>query len=337
MKKTLAILFFGILLFYFIGPTPDTPTYNADLPEILSIAEVENFVENKESTYDIKPGNKAEIVWWDSMNKTQTDVAIVYLHGFTASHEEGAPIHREIAQRFGCNLYLARLSEHGLITEEALLNFTAEGLWESAKEAYAIGKTLGKEVIIMSTSTGGTLALKLAATYPEIKGLINYSPNIEINDPAAFLLNDPWGLQIAGMVFKGDYRTIDSDEDYRKYWYDKYRLESIVELQELVETAATERTFKKVTCPVFDGVYYKDEDHQDQTVRVEAIRRMHEQLGTPEDKKQLIEFPNAGGHVIAYGKQSGAVDEVREATIGFFEGVVDLNQKPEALSNSNKY
>jgi len=319
MKKTLAIFFFGILLLYFIGPTPDTPEYNANLPKIPSIEQVENYVGNKESTFDIKPGNKAEIVWWDSLEKTQTDVAIVYLHGFTASPEEGAPVHREIAKQFGCNLYLARLSEHGLICDEPLLNLTAEGLWESAKEAYAIGKALGKEVIIMSTSTGGTLALKLAATYPEIKGLINYSPNIEINDPAAFLLNDPWGLQIAGLVFKGDYRTIDSDEDYRKYWYDRYRLEAIVQLQELVETAATGNTFAKVICPVFNGVYYKDKDHQDNTVRVDAIRRMHEQLGTPQNKKQLVEFPNAGGHVIAYGKQSGAVDQVRNATIAFLK------------------
>ena len=336
MKKTLAIIFFGILLFYFIGPTPNTPEYNSDLPAIPSISEVENYVENKESTFDIKPGNKAEIVWVDTSNKTQTDVAIVYLHGFTASPEEGSPIHREIAKRFGCNLYLARLSEHGLDTEEALLNFTAEGLWESAKEAYAIGKRLGKQVIIMSTSTGGTLALKLAATHPEIKGLINYSPNIEINDPAAFLLNDPWGLQIARLVFKGDYRTVESDEDYRKYWYDKYRLESIVQLQELVETAASERTFKNVTCPVFNGVYYKDENHQDNTVRVDAIRRMHEELGTTGDQKQLIEFPDAGGHVIAYGKQSGAVDGVRKATIEFLEQKVGLSQNPGSRENSKR-
>jgi esterase/lipase len=324
MKKILAILFFGILLFYFIGPTPDSPEYSADIPVIPSVEKVENFIQDKESKQDVKPGNGAEIVWWDSLSKTQTDVAIVYLHGFTASHEEGAPTHREIAEQFGCNLYLARLSEHGLNSKEPLLNFTADGIWESAKEAYAIGKILGKEVIIMSTSTGGTLALKLAATYPEIKGLINYSPNIEINDPAAFLLNDPWGLRIARLTFKGDYRTVKSDEEYRKYWYDKYRLESIVQLQELVESAATDETFKKVTCPVFNGVYFKDEDHQDNTVKVEAIRQMHAALGTSEDKKKLVEFPEAGGHVIAYGKQSGETDDVRLATISFLETQMDL-------------
>ncbi|MCZ4407634.1 alpha/beta hydrolase [Cryomorphaceae bacterium 1068] len=327
MKKTIALIFFGVLIFYFIGPTPDTPDYNANLPEVPSINEIESFVKAEEAMYDIKPGNGAEIVWWDSVEKGPTNVAIVYLHGFTASQEEGAPTHREVAKRFGCNLYLARLSEHGLNSEEPLFNFTAEGIWQSAKEAYAIGKTLGKEVIIMSTSTGGTLALKLAATYPEIKGLINYSPNIEINDPAAFLLNDPWGLRIARINFGSEYRTVPSDDNYRKYWYDKYRLESVVELQELVETAATRETFEKVTCPVFNGAYYKDEDHQDNTVRVDAIRRMHEELGTPVDKKQLVEFPNAGGHVIAYGPQSGATAEVIQATISFLEKNMGMLQE----------
>jgi esterase/lipase len=326
MKKFFALLFFGLVLFYFIGPTPDTPEYSIDLPEVPSIEKLESFIASKEAAYDIKPGNSAEIVWHDSL-KTQTDVAIVYLHGFTASQEEGAPTHREIAERFGCNLYLARLQEHGLRTEEPLLNFTADGIWDSAKEAYVIGTKLGREVIIMSTSTGGTLALKLAATYPEIKGLINYSPNIEINDPAAFLLNDHWGLQIARINFGSDYRTVPSDDDYRKYWYDKYRLESVVELQELVETAATSKTFEKVICPVFNGVYYKDEDHQDQTVKVDAIRRMHKELKTPEDKKQLVEFPNAGGHVIAYGPQSGATAEVTEATISFLENQMGMVQE----------
>jgi hypothetical protein len=43
------------------------------------------------------------------------------------------------------------------------MNLTADAYWESAKLAYAIGKQIGKKVILMSTSTGGTLALKLAA------------------------------------------------------------------------------------------------------------------------------------------------------------------------------
>ena len=133
---------------------------------------------------------------------------MVYLHGFSASQEEGDPVHVEFARAFGCNLYLSRLAGHGIDTIDAMINLTAEELWNSAKEAYAIGKQLGKKVIILATSTGGTLALKLAAEYPEITGLILLSPNIAINDPNAWLLNNPWGLQIARLI-KGKYNTSD--------------------------------------------------------------------------------------------------------------------------------
>ena len=50
----------------------------------------------------------------------------------------------------------------------------------------------------MGTSTGGTQALQLAAAYPnDVAALILMSPNIEINDPNAWILNNHWGLQLA--------------------------------------------------------------------------------------------------------------------------------------------
>ena len=112
---------------------------------------------------------------------------------------------------------LSRLADHGIDTTEALLQFTPDRAWESAKEALAMGKKIGDKVILLSTSTGGTLALMLAAEYPEdVFALINLSPNIAINDGAAFLLNDPWGLQIARMVMGGNYRVTDANEEHAK-------------------------------------------------------------------------------------------------------------------------
>ena len=46
-------------------------------------------------------------------------------------------------------------AEHGIDTVDALINLTADEYWESAKQALAIGKQLGKKVILMGTSTGG--------------------------------------------------------------------------------------------------------------------------------------------------------------------------------------
>ena len=333
MKKALVVIA-ALILIYLLGPTPDKPNYTADLPEVPSMAgALETYVAHQEQKHKLKPDNNAEIVWANG-EKTKTEYAIVYLHGFSASRVEGYPIHRRFADYFGCNLYLARLSDHGIDTTDALYNFTPERLWRTTKEAYAIGKQLGDKVIIMSTSTGGTLALLLASKYPEVAALINFSPNIEINDPAAFMLNDPWGLQIAQIVFGGKTRTVESDSIYEKYWYDTYRLEAIVQLQELVETACTEETFQEITCPVFNGVYYRDEGHQDPVVRVAAIREMHKELSTPESQKVFKEFPLANTHVIASDIKSGAVDDVFNAVKEFGLKQLDMTIRLQKMRDS---
>ena len=159
--KWLGIILLLLIVIYFLGPKPSHPNYSKELPVIPaeSIA-LENYIKTNESRHKLKTDNEARILWFNDSLKQKTEYAIVYLHGFSASQEEGDPIHYEFAQKFGCNLYLSRLDAHGIDTTEPLGNFTAEGLWNSAKEAYAIGKQLGKKVILLSTSTGGTLALK---------------------------------------------------------------------------------------------------------------------------------------------------------------------------------
>jgi esterase/lipase len=331
MKK-FAIAIVLLVGLYLIGPTPETPRYEASLPQIPTQAEaLENYVSEKESKLNLKPDNEALIVWNDPQTKEKTEIAVVYLHGFSASREEGAPTHREFAKKYGCNLYLARLSDHGILTDDAMVDFTPDRVWESAKEAYAIGLSLGEEVILMSTSTGGTLALLLASEYDQIRGLINYSPNIEINDPNAFLLNDPWGLQIAQLVFGGKYRDLEKDDEYRRYWDDKYRLEAVVNLQELVETACTTERFSKIKEPVFNGVYYKNENEQDEVVKVSAVRKMHDELGTPPSQKRLVEFPEARAHVIANGQYSSASEDVLNATYSFAEEVLKMQSYASKL------
>ncbi len=327
-KRRIALLLVALLIaVYFAGPSPAKPDFNTTLPELPQMATaLETYVESREQKHRIKPGNHARIIWADAAQRQKTPVAVVYLHGFSASEREGFPIHQQFATEYGCNLYLARLSDHGIDTTDALYGMTTTRLWNSAKEAYAIGKSLGDEVIVMSTSTGGTLAVQLAAHYPDIKALINFSPNLAINDPNAWLLNKPWGLQIARIVFNGNTRTIPSDEQYRKYWYDTYRLEAITELQELVSSTAKESVYKKVKVPVWSGFYYKDENQQDPTVKVSAIKEMHAQLGTAAHLQQAVAFPEARTHVIPCDLMSQSIPEVYAAVSEFATGVLGMEK-----------
>jgi esterase/lipase len=322
LKRFIKISFPLLLLIgiYFLGPTPEKPTYSKSMPAVPSGSiELEQYIAAQESKHTIKPNNEAHIIWNDS-SKQKTPYAVVYLHGFSASQVEGDPTHRKFAKAFGCNLYLPRLADHGIDTTETLLQFTVDRAWESAKEALAIGKKIGEKVILLSTSTGGTLALMLAAEYPEdVFALINLSPNIAINDGAAFILNDPWGLQIARLVKGGKYNVTDASEEQSRYWNKKYRLESVTQLEELLESSMKKDLFKKVTQPSLTLYYYKSEEEQDPQVKVSAMLKMHEQLGTPDDLKVAKAMPGAGAHVLGSSMTSkdleGVMKEIEKFVI----------------------
>lgn len=321
-----------LIAIYILGPAPERPEFSSVLPVVPRDADgLESYVHARESHHRIKPGNEAQIVWNDS-SRSKTEYAVVYLHGFSASRKEGDPVHRRFAKQFGSNLFLSRLSDHGIDTTESLLYFTADRAWESAKEALVIGEQLGRKVILMSTSTGGTLALKLAATYPEkVYALINLSPNIAINDPAAFLLNDPWGLQIARVVMGGKYRTTESDEEESKYWNSKYRLEAVVQLEELIESTMTPVTFRAVSQPSLTLYYYKNEAEQDSQVKVGAMLEMHKQLATPEPLKKAVAVPAAGAHVLGSSLVSKDVEGVYAQIKKFAETTLHMHARAHSV------
>ncbi|MCZ4225163.1 alpha/beta hydrolase [Pedobacter rhodius] len=330
MKKRYKILLgLSVLLIgtYFAGPKPKKPVYNESLTKVPDLAALENYINAIESEHNIKPGNEAEIVWADSSHH-QTEYAIVYLHGFSASKMEGNPVHINLAKKLKANLFLPRLADHGIDTIAPMLYFTADKLWETSKQAYAIGKKLGKKVIIIGTSTGGTVALKLATVYPEINSLILISPNVAINDKNAWLLNDPWGLQIARRVLGSEERKVDGrTAEYKKYWYTNYRIESLVELQEFVESTMIKSVFKKVKQPVLMLYYYKNETEQDPVVRVDAMLKMFDELGTSADIKRKIAIPNGENHVLGSYITSKDLPSVETAIDNFVWNVLKIPVK----------
>ncbi len=168
--------------------------------------------------------------------------------------------------------------------------------------------------------------MKLAEAFPEIAGLILLSPNVAINDPNAWMLNNHWGLQIAKLV-KGKYiHAKDTTAVYAQYWNNKYRIESTVQLEELLETTMKESVFKKITQPVLVLYYYKDEKHQDPVVKVSAMKRMFQQLGTSAALKREVAVPNAGEHVLGSYIKSKDIQTVEEECEKFAEEVLKLKQ-----------
>ncbi len=319
MSRKLIFITFPIILLigiYFMGPEPDRPTWDPAMPTVpQDAAALERYIATQEAQHKIKPDNEARIIWADS-TKQKTEYSVIYIHGFSASQGEGDPVHKQFAKTFGCNLYLARMADHGIDTTEQLLYFTPDRWWKSAKEALAIGKALGDKVIVMSTSTGVSFSLILAGEYPQdVYALINMSPLVAINDPMAFVSNNPWGLQLARIVKKGDYNIpgVKPGVDValnNQYWNEKYRLEAVPQLQEMLEDKMNKATFEKVKQPSLTMYYYKNEQEQDATVKVSEILKMNEQLGTSPSMKVLVDIPNAGAHVLGSPIQSKDVETV---------------------------
>ncbi|RYF92585.1 MAG: alpha/beta fold hydrolase, partial [Chitinophagaceae bacterium] len=184
------------------------------------------------------------------------------------------------------------------------------------------------KVILVGTSTGGTNALQLAAAYPEkIAAIVLMSPNIEINNPNAWLLNNPWGLQLARYISGSDY-IISADQRpvNVQYWETKYRLEAAVALQELIETSMVPETFKKITQPTLLLYYYKNEIQQDSTVKVSAMHTMFNEIATPKDKKVSVAVPDAGTHVIGSYIRSHDVAGVQRQIENFLVNVAGIKK-----------
>lgn len=307
-----------------MGSQANYAPFNDKLPNLeIPLEGLDAYISEKEAKVEkLKPDNEARIIWANSIRKTR--YSVIYLHGFSASQMEGDPMHREFATRYGCNLYLARLAEHGINSDDSFEHLTPKKLVESAKEAIAIGRLLGEKLIVMSTSTGSTLAAYLSAGNPDaIWANIMYSPNIDLHNKIANILSWPWGLRI-GRWLEGEYRSFPATEEIRKYWTTTYRLEGVVCLRFLLNRTMKTRTFKKIKQPLFVGYYYKNDMEHDRTVDIYAIQRFFEKTSTPSSLKILETFPNVASHVVASGIQSKDIDDVRQKTFRFAERVLGL-------------
>ncbi len=329
MKK-LIILIVVLAAIFFMGPKVEKPSVEWNVPTQsaqVDLLLLQQEIDSRESNTDfIKPDNESRIIFADSIPQL-TEYVLLYLHGFSASPIEGYPVNQHFAERYHMNAYWPRLHGHGLETSDNLLDMTPDKLINSAKDALKIARQLGDKVILMSTSTGGTLSLILAAGNPDIEALILYSPNIEMYDDMTKILSSHWGVQI-GTLASGKMITYPDDPPIeRKYWQSSYRIEAVAYLQSLVENTMTKETFAKVKQAVFFGYYFKDAEHQDHTVKVEAGLRMFDEIATPENLKRKHAFAEVGVHPMASDIKSKDIEGVERETYKFAEEILKIKKQ----------
>jgi esterase/lipase len=315
------VLFFAA--FYISGYKSTTDLNSSFNMTFNSIEDVENWVAKEATFPNLKPEASPEIIWADSSKKEKTAYSLVYIHGFSASKDEGNPVHRAVADSLGMNAFFCRLPAHGLNDVDAFKSLTANDMIATAEQAIQIGKLLGEKVIVMGTSTGGTLSLIEASKNPEIAAVILYSPLIDFTDNRLTILTYPHGIKLAEQILGSEYREEAPSENpvENAIWYYKYHVKGLESLAMLVYDSMNPSLFAKVKQPVFLGYYYKDEENQDKTVSVAAMLTMFDQLGTPDDLKIKKAYPNSGSHVIVSDLRSKSIPEVIHDTISFIQGL----------------
>ncbi|WP_246395563.1 alpha/beta hydrolase [Gluconacetobacter tumulisoli] len=276
----------------------------------------------------LRPDTGARIVWADPVHPARTACAMVYLHGFTASQGEGFPAHRDLARLFGCNLYLSRLPGHGLRAPDAMRGLSAARLMQGAATALAVGRAIGDRVIVIGTSTGGALALALAAQQPQaVSALVLWSPLVRERGNQLDPLLWPWGTSLMWLVHNHG-QDVTHEPALGPVWTGDVHLDGYVALAELTRGLMTDDVFRQVTAPVFMGYYDRDPDHQDPTVSVAAMRKMYDRLATPDTLRRRVDFPDADTHVIASSLRSHAAAAVCRATQAYLHDVVGLPYAP---------
>lgn len=257
----------------------------------------------------IKPDNEARIVFREDTPHTRQPRSIVYLHGFTASHTEGDPAHRAIADACAAHLFLNRLSGHGSDQPDAMAGVSPERWRADADEALDVGLQLGERVVLVGTSMGASLALDLAVRRPEaIEAVVLWSPGIRVHDPAqlraAVLLQGP-------VVPPGERSPFQ-----RRFWSSVVHSDGYRAIARLfIEWMRPERLCE-ITCPVFFGVWDGGEGDRDTLTSVTAMRDAFGWLGTQESRRRIVAYDHAA-HVLASPERSPAAARVLADSLAF--------------------
>ncbi len=299
---------------FLAGPRVDTAYHprNPDLP-----ADLDAYLVRSESRYpDLTPGAEKTIVWAGPAG-TRTPLAIVYLHGFSATRQETAPLCDRVAAHFGANLYYARLSGHGR-GGAALADATVDDWLNDASEALQIGHRIGEHVVVIGTSTGGTLAAWLARQFPDAidaSGLI--SPNFGPRNRRAWFLTWPWARQLAPISFGAWRRKTPGSVAEARYWTLDYPTIALIPMMGLVQLVR-HSPLEEIRSPTL--VIYSLEDR---TVDPRETERAFVRLGA--SRKKLVPFADrvtASHHVLAGTILAPAnTDRMADIIIDFIDGL----------------
>jgi esterase/lipase len=298
---------------FFVGPRVkiDTTLRPLTLPP-----DLDAYLAESEGRFDdIVPDTEKTIIWAGKPGQ-KTAVSIIYLHGFSATRQETAPLSDKVAAELGANLFYTRFTGHGR-TGQAMAEATVNDWLNDTSEALEIGRRIGEKVIVIGVSTGATAATWLAArpNLADVLAFVLISPNYAPHDRSAAVLTWPGGEKIA-TAFIGPYRDwAASSEAHGRFWTLHYPTKALLPMMGLVKLVS-QIELSRITRPVL-GIY----SPQDEVVNPERAKAVFAQMSRAD--KQIMATNRAEGensHVLAGDITApDKTDEVMEMILAFVQ------------------
>lgn len=308
------LIIFGLLFVVVLTISSDTidgniKFYEASLPE--SSSEIPGWIANQELHFsNIRPGEAKRIIWAGAVGE-KTPLAVIYLHGFSASSEEIRPVPDQVAKALGANLFFTRLTGHGQ-NGAAMGEASAEDWLRDTAEALAIGRRLGDRVLVIATSTGGTLAAVAAqdaGMARDVAGVVMISPNFGVRPLVGRLLDLPF-VQTWGPWLVGEELGFDPlNPAHGAHWTTRYPTRAVFPMSVLVHYARG-LNYRGVTLPLLVLISPQDQVvSPDRTRAVVAgwggpVQIVERQMGPGDDPYAHV----LAGDILSPGQTAATVD-----------------------------
>lgn len=318
MFYLLLLLAVALALAFLFGPRePADLTVRFDAEEIGS--EVDTWIAGREAQVSgLRDNASKEIVWAYPASKAKTPVAIAYLHGYSAAKGEIRPVPDAVAAELGANLFYTRLTGHGR-DGDAMAEATVNDWIQDAAEAIAVADRIGEKVVLVSTSTGASLAA-VAASLPELRdridGIVLVSPNFGVRASGAWMLTMPFAETLVPLIVGPERAFEPQNERHAANWTFRYPSVALLPMAALVKTAAA-LPFEQIDVPAL-FVYHPDDQVVDQSITA----RVAERWGGPVETLVVDSADDPSNHVIAGDIMSPSNNDAAAVAIaGFIRGL----------------
>ena len=237
------------------------------------------------------PGTEEHIVTAAS----PSEWVVVFLHGFSATRQETAPLAERVAGALDAPLVEARLAGHGHV-ENPMRGVLAEHWMADAERIFTRAAEMGDKLVVIGSSTGATLAAAMLdqPAAERVHTLVMLSPNFLPQGAGASWLTRPGGPLLARLI-AGETRCWEpANELQGRYWSTCYPTAATIEVMRLVN-----RANELVVGEHEQGllVFYSSDD---QVVSPAAILAAFEAFQSPH--KLLVEVTDSGDakdHILA--------------------------------------